>query len=107
MSFLDALQGYHQIVLLLEDREKTAFFTPLGIYYYKVMPYNLKNAWATYQRMATTMFKDQLGKSMEVYIDDMVIKLSNHSPTSQIWRRLFKFCTSTSYTLTPPNMHSE
>ena len=91
MSFLDALQGYHQIALLLEDWEKTAFITPLEIYCYKVMSYGLKNAEAIDQRMATKMFKHQLGKSMEVYIDDMVIKSRNHSPTSQIWRRLFKF----------------
>ena len=74
MSFLDAFQGYHQIALLPEDREKTAFITPLGIYCYKVMPFGLKNASATYQRMVTRMFKDQIGKTMEIYIDDMVVK---------------------------------
>ena len=74
MSFLDAFQGYHQIALSTEDREKTAFITPLGIYYYKVMPFGLKNAGATYQRMVTKMFKDQIGKTMEIYIDDMVVK---------------------------------
>jgi ribonuclease HI len=74
MSFLDAFQGYHQIALSAEDREKTAFITPLGIYCYKVMPFGLKNADATYQRMVTKMFKDQIGKTMEIYIDDMVVK---------------------------------
>jgi hypothetical protein len=74
MSFLDAFQGYHQISLSAEDREKTAFITPLGIYCYKVMPFGLKNAGATYQRMVTKMFKDQIGKTMEIYIDDMVVK---------------------------------
>uniref|UniRef100_A0A2N9E8Q0 Uncharacterized protein n=1 Tax=Fagus sylvatica TaxID=28930 RepID=A0A2N9E8Q0_FAGSY len=54
MSFLDAFQGYHQIALSTEDREKTAFITPLGIYCYKVMPFGLKNAGATYQRMDLT-----------------------------------------------------
>jgi hypothetical protein len=74
MSFLDAFQGYHQIALSIEDREKTAFITPLGIYCYKVMPFGLKNASVTYQRMVTKMFKDQIGKTMEIYIDDMVVK---------------------------------
>uniref|UniRef100_A0A2N9HIN5 Integrase catalytic domain-containing protein n=1 Tax=Fagus sylvatica TaxID=28930 RepID=A0A2N9HIN5_FAGSY len=74
MSFLDAFQGYHQIALSPEDREKTAFITPLGIYCYKVMPFDLKNAGATYQRMVTRMFKDQIGKTMKIYIDDMVVK---------------------------------
>uniref|UniRef100_A0A2N9HLQ7 Integrase catalytic domain-containing protein n=1 Tax=Fagus sylvatica TaxID=28930 RepID=A0A2N9HLQ7_FAGSY len=74
MSFLDAFQRYHQIALSPEDREKTAFITPLGIYCYKVMPFGLKNAGATYQRMVTKMFKNQIGKTMEIYIDDMVVK---------------------------------
>ena len=74
MSFLDAFQGYHQIALSPEDRKKTAFITPLGIYCYKVMLFGLKNADANYQRMVTKMFKDQIGKTMEIYIDDMVVK---------------------------------
>ena len=74
MSFLDTFQGYHQIALSLEDHEKTAFITPLGIYCYKVMPFGLKNAGAIYQRMVTRMFKDQIVKMMEIYIDDMVVK---------------------------------
>jgi hypothetical protein len=79
MSFLDAFQRYHQIALSVEDQEKTAFITPLGIYCYKVMPFGLKNVGTTYQRMVTKMFKDQIGKTMEIYIDDMVVK----SRTSQ------------------------
>ena len=75
MSFLDAFQGYHQIALSTEDRKKTAFITPLGIYCYKIMPFGLKNTDATYQRMVTEMFKDQIGKTMEIYIDDMVVKI--------------------------------
>ena len=52
----------------------TAFVTPIGNYYYKVMPFGLKNAGATYQRMTTRMFEPQLGKNVEVYIDDMMVK---------------------------------
>ena len=74
MSFLDAFQGYHQIPLTLSDQEKTAFVTPIGNYHYKKMPFGLKNAGSTYQRMMTRMFKPQLGKSIEVYVDDMVVK---------------------------------
>ena len=74
MSFLDAFQGYHQIPLALVDQEKTAFVTPIGNYHYKVMPFGLKNAGSTYQRMMTKMFEPQLGKNVEVYIDDMVVK---------------------------------
>ena len=74
MSFLDVFQGYHQIPLALEDQEKTAFVTHTGNYHYKVMPFGLKNAGSTYQRMTTRMFEPQLGKNIEVYIDDMVVK---------------------------------
>ena len=73
MSFLDAFQGYH-IPLALEDQEKTVFVTPIGNYHYKMMPFGLKNARSTYQRMMTKMFESQLGKNIEVYIDDMVVK---------------------------------
>ena len=57
MSFLDAFQGYHQIPLALGDQEKMAFVTPIGNYHYKVMPFGLKNAESTYQRMMTRMFE--------------------------------------------------
>ncbi|XXG51512.1 hypothetical protein AAC387_Pa03g0060 [Persea americana] len=74
MSFLDAYRGYHQIPLYAADQEKTAFITPRGTYCYKVMPFGLKNTGATYQRLVTKMFQAQLGKTVEVYIDDMVVK---------------------------------
>ena len=74
MSFLDALQDYHQISLAAEDQEKTAFVTPVRNYHYKVMPFGLKNAGSTYQRMMTRMFEQQMGKIIEVCIDDMVVK---------------------------------
>ena len=60
MSFLDAFQGYHQIPLALDDQEKTTFVTPIRNYHYKVMP--------------TRMFEYLLGKNIEIYIDDMVVK---------------------------------
>ena len=74
MSFLDAFQGYYQIPLALDDQEKTTFVTPIGNYHYKVMPFGLKNAGFTYQRMMIKMFEPQLGKNIEVYINDMVVK---------------------------------
>ena len=74
MNFLDAFQGYHQIPLALGDQKKTAFVTLTGNYHYKVMLFSLKNARSTYQRMMTRMFEPQLGKNIEVYIDDIVVK---------------------------------
>ena len=74
MSFLDAFQGYHHIPLALDDQEKIAFVTPIRNYHYKVMPFGLKNVGSTYQRMMTRMFESLLGKNIEIYIDDMLVK---------------------------------
>ena len=58
----------------LENQEKTAFITEKGIFCYKFMPFGLNNAGATYQRLVNKMFADYLGDTMEVYIDDMLVK---------------------------------
>ena len=50
------------------------FVTIIGNYHYKVMPFGLKNAGSTYQKMMTRMFESLLGKNIEIYIDDMVVK---------------------------------
>lgn len=76
LSFLDAYSGYNQIMMAEEDQEKTTFITHQGTYCYKVMPFGIKNAGATYQRLVTTTLKEQLGKTIEVYIDDMLVKSS-------------------------------
>lgn len=74
LSFLDAYRGYHQIAMHPDDQEKTAFITPQGTYCYKVVPFGLKNAGATYQRTVNKLFGNKIGKMMEAYIDDMVVK---------------------------------
>ena len=74
LTFTDAFSGYNQIKMAKEDQEKTAFITSQGLYYYKVMPFELKNAWATYQRLVNKMFNKQIGRNMEVYVDDLLIK---------------------------------
>lgn len=73
-SFLDAFFGYHQILLYPLDTKKTTFITPHRIYYYKVMPFGLKNVGATYQRLMTKVFKPLIGRTVKVYIDDIVVK---------------------------------
>src|SRR5256885_7164473 len=72
-SIMDGFSGYNQILMALRNKEKTAFITEFGTFCYKVMPFGLKNAGATYQRMTTTLFHDMIHKELEVYIDDMVI----------------------------------
>ncbi|KAM1132646.1 hypothetical protein ACFX19_047714 [Malus domestica] len=74
LSFMDGSSGYNQIRMALEDEELTAFCTPKGIYCYKVMPFGLKNAGATYQRAMQKIFNDMLHKNVECYVDDVVVK---------------------------------
>ncbi|XP_071920618.1 uncharacterized protein [Coffea arabica] len=66
--------NFPPILMAEEDREKTAFITPWGTFCYRVMPFGLKNAGATYQRTMTTLFHDMIHKEMEVYVDDIIIK---------------------------------
>ena len=72
---MDAFSGYNQIQMVPEDEENTAFVTDKDIYCYKVMPFGLKNAGATYQMLVNKVFKNQIGRNMEVYIDDMLVKM--------------------------------
>lgn len=74
LSFMDVFLGYNKVVIHPEDREKTTFITERGTYYYKVIPFGLKNAGANYQLLVNKMFADQLGHTLEVYIDDMLLK---------------------------------
>ncbi|KAA0055891.1 uncharacterized protein E6C27_scaffold438G00090 [Cucumis melo var. makuwa] len=74
LSFMDGSSGYNQIRMALDDEEKTAFQTPKGIYCYKVMPFGLKNAGATYQHAMQRIFDDMLHKHIECYVDDLVVK---------------------------------
>ncbi|KAM1143975.1 hypothetical protein EV1_032479 [Malus domestica] len=94
LSFMDAYSGYNQILMNPSDQEHTAFTTDRGLYCYKVMPFGLKNAGATYQRLVNLMFAEQIGKSMEVYVDDMLVKskhanqhITNLSETFTILKR--------------------
>ena len=74
LSFMDAFSGYNQISMDPNDQEKTSFVTAQGTYCYRVMPFGIKNARATYQRLVNRMFQKQIGATMEVYIDDMLVK---------------------------------
>uniref|UniRef100_A0A2N9FD92 Integrase catalytic domain-containing protein n=1 Tax=Fagus sylvatica TaxID=28930 RepID=A0A2N9FD92_FAGSY len=65
LSFMDAFSGYNQIQMTKEDQEKTAFITSRGLFCYKAMPFGLKNAGATYQRLVNKMFHDQIRRNVE------------------------------------------
>nr|GEW15757.1 reverse transcriptase domain-containing protein [Tanacetum cinerariifolium] len=72
--FLDAYNGYHQIQLAEADEEKTASHTGQGVYCYTKMPFGLKNAGVTYQRLMDKAFEGQIRRNIEVYVDDLVVK---------------------------------
>ena len=79
LTFMDEFSEYNQIKMLEQDQEKTAFITSQGLYCYKVMPFGLKKARATYQRLVKKMFSKQIGRNIEVYVDDMLVKSKEES----------------------------
>ncbi|XP_075515413.1 uncharacterized protein LOC142550056 [Primulina tabacum] len=74
LSFMDAYQGYNQIPLAKNDQDKASFITLGGTFCYVVMSFGLKNAGATYQRLMNKVFEKQLGRNVEVYVDDILGK---------------------------------
>ncbi|KAM1666903.1 hypothetical protein ACFX15_045254 [Malus domestica] len=91
---MDAYSGYNQILMNHPDQEHIAFTTDRGLYCYKAMLFGLKNAGTIYQRLVNSMFVKQIGKSMEVYVDDMLVKskhvdqhITNLSETFTILKR--------------------
>ena len=71
---------------------KSAFKTPFGNHYYKMMPFGLKNASATYQRTMTLIFGDMLHKQVEDYVDDLVVKVKNPVEHLLHLRQIFERC---------------
>ena len=74
LSFMDAFSGYNQIRMEEADQEKTSFVTSQGLFRYKVMPFRLKNVGTTYQRLMNKMFTHEIGRNVQVYVDDMLVK---------------------------------
>jgi hypothetical protein len=76
LSFMDGNAGYNQIFMAPEDIHKTAFRVPgaVGLFKYVVMTFGLKNAGATYQRAMNYIYHDLIGKLVEIYIDNVVVK---------------------------------
>ena len=74
ISFMDGFSGYNQIKMAHRNMTRTTFTIEWEIYCYTVMPFGLKNASATYQRMATTLLHDMMHNEVEVYVDDMILQ---------------------------------
>lgn len=77
--FMDGFSGYNKIKMAPEYAKKTAFRTPLRNFYYIVMPFGLKNAGVTYQRVMMAIFHDLMHKIIEDYVDDLVVKSKERS----------------------------
>ena len=87
---MDGSSGYNQIRMAPKDEEMTAFRTPKGIYCYKVMPFGLKNAGATYQRAMQKIFDDMLHRIVECYVDDLVVKSRERRNHLEDLRKVFE-----------------
>ena len=74
LSFMDAFSGYNLIKMNPGDIPKIAFITHQAVYAYKMMSFGLINAGATYQRMMNALFESQMVRTMESYVDDMIVK---------------------------------
>jgi ribonuclease HI len=79
LSFLNAYSGYHQIKMKESDQLATSFITPFGMYCYTTMPFGLRNAGATYQRCMNHLFGEHIGRTVEAYVDDIVVKMKKAS----------------------------
>ncbi|RDY00937.1 hypothetical protein CR513_15783, partial [Mucuna pruriens] len=89
-SFMDGFSGYNQNWMAPKDKEKTTFITTWGAFYYKVMPFGLKNVGATYQRVMVTLFHGMMHKEVEVYVDDMIAKSKTPRQHIDDLRKLFE-----------------
>jgi hypothetical protein len=74
LLFMDAYSGYHQISLIIVDEEKTTFITPFGIFSYTKMAFGLKNGGVTYQKCIHISLEYQIGRNVESFINDVVVK---------------------------------
>ena len=83
------------------DQEKTSFVTSQGLFYYKVMPFGLKNAGTTYQRLMNKMFAQQVGRNVQVYMDDMLVKSRREEDHLEDLRETFDILRSSNMKLNP------
>ena len=79
LNFMDAFSGYNQIKMDEAEQEKTSFIISQGLFCYKVMSFGLKSVGATYQRLVNHMFHPQIGGNVEVYVDDVLVKIARET----------------------------
>ena len=84
------------------DEEHTSFITDQGLYCYKAIPFDFKKVRATYQRLVNMMFKDMIGRSMEVYMDDMLVKSKMAKGHAEHLKHIFSILQK--YQMKPPEV---
>ena len=90
LSFMDGFSRYNKILMAPEDMEKTSFINEWGTYYYRVMPFGLKNVEANNQRADTTLFHDMMHRYVKVYVDDMIVKSRDRADHLAALQRFFE-----------------
>jgi hypothetical protein len=84
MALLDYFLGYHQIWLRKEDKEKTSFITPFGTYCYLRMPEGFRNAGSTFCRRTKAALKDQVGRNVLSYVEDIIVHTKKENYISNL-----------------------
>ena len=84
-----------------DDKEKTSFVTSQSLFYYKVMPFGLKNVGAMYQRLMNKMFTQQIGRNVQVYVNDMLVKTRREEDHLEDLRETFNTLHSYNMKLNP------
>ncbi|KAK4856435.1 hypothetical protein QYF36_017452 [Acer negundo] len=98
---MDAFSGYNQIMMHPANQDKISFITGQDLYCYEVMPFGLKNVGITYMHLVNKLFKPLIGKSMEVYIDDMITKSQAKDQHSEDLRQTFQILKKNQMRLNP------
>ncbi|GKA06850.1 reverse transcriptase domain-containing protein [Tanacetum coccineum] len=99
--FLDSYKGYHQIQMAEEDKDKTTFYTEEGVFCYRKMSFSIKNVGETYQRLVDKVFSHQIGRNLEAYVDDMVIKSTSEKEMLKDIQETFRRFQSINMKLNP------
>ena len=91
-SFLDGFSGYNHIQINLEDQYKTTFTCPWGTFAYRVLPFILCNAPATFQREVLSIFSELVHDAVEIYMDDFTPYGSNFQEALSNIRKVLHKC---------------
>lgn len=101
LSLIDAYSGYNQIRLFAPDVKKTTFMSNRANYCYQIIPFSFKNVEATYQRLMYRAFEKQIGKNIEVYVDDIVVKSAKPQQHASDLQEIFEQLTRYNMRLNP------